>query len=67
MMLTSSLIIAGHLALTEQNRAAAETKVDEPCQTQGGILVVYTSRNPLKNSALDRETPFLPTIPKYKQ
>jgi hypothetical protein len=67
MMLTSSLIIAGYLALTEQNRAAAETKVDEPCQTHGGILVVYTSGNPLKNSALDRETPFLPTIPKYKQ
>jgi len=67
MMLTPSLIIAGHLAITEQNRAAAETKVDEPCQKHGGILVVYISGNPLENSAFDRETPFLPTIPKSKQ
>jgi hypothetical protein len=66
-MLTSSPIIAGHLAITEQNRAAGETKVDEPCQTHGGILVVYISGNPLDNSSLDRETPFLLTILKSKQ
>jgi hypothetical protein len=53
MMLTPSPIIAGHLALTEQNRAAAETKVDEPCQMHGGILVVYFSGNPLENSSFD--------------
>jgi hypothetical protein len=37
MMLTSSLTMAGHLALTEQNHSGAETKADEPCQKLGGI------------------------------
>jgi hypothetical protein len=50
MMLTSSLTMAGHLALTEQNHSGAETKADEPCQKHGGIWVVYFSCNPLENS-----------------